>query len=81
METKNFKTYKQLCQNIDWTAMEKARVSGKVLEEQKPHLKYLSKFLEQLADAAVDVYGLNLNEVYPRATKGVLAVKAKQNKN
>ena len=75
------KSYKEICQNIDWMAMEKARVSVKVLEKQKPHIKYLSKFLDQLADAAVDVHGLNLNKVYPRATMGVLAVKSKQNKN
>ena len=75
------KNFEQICKNIDWTAMEKARVSVRVLEEQKPHMKYLSKFLNQLADAAVDVHGLNLNKVYPKATMGVLAVKSKQNKN
>jgi hypothetical protein len=75
------KNFEEVCKNIDWMAMEKARVSVKVLETQKPHLKYLSTFLEQLADAAVDVHGLNLNKVYPRATKGILTSKAKQNKN
>lgn len=75
------KNFDEVCRNIDWTAMEKARVSVRVLETQKPQLKYLSKFLQQLVDAAMDVHRINSNKVYPRATRGVLAVKAKQNKN
>lgn len=75
------KNFEQVCKSIDWMAMERARVSVRVLEQQKPHLKYLSKFLEQLADAAVDVHGLNLNKVYPRATKAILASKTKLNVN
>jgi len=71
-------TFDQVCRNIDWGKMEKSRVTVKNLVKTNPSLQYLEKFLEQIADSAVDVHGMPLSSIYPRAT---LQVKAHGNRN
>jgi hypothetical protein len=75
------KNFDQLCRSIDWSDMSKARITVKNLVEKKPQLWYLAVWLDALAETAVEVHGVNLNTVYPRAITASLVTKAKQNKN
>jgi len=72
------KTFDQVCRDIDWSKMEKSRVTVKNLVKEHPSLQYLEKFLEQIADSAVDVHGMPLSSIYPRA---MLQCKAHSNRN
>jgi hypothetical protein len=75
------KNFNQLCKGIDWSDMAKARVTVKSLVEKKPQLRYLSNFLDALAESAVEEHGFKLNTVYPSAIKAMIIQKAKENKN
>lgn len=72
------KNFNEVCKSIDWLSMEKARVTIKNLEKTKPQLKYLSKFLDELADSAVDVHGVKMSEVYPTLVKARLINSTKK---
>jgi hypothetical protein len=75
------KTFEQICRNIDWNAMAKARISVKNLMEKKPQLKPLADFLDALSETAVEVHGVKLNTVYPNSIKAMLIDKQLKNKN
>jgi hypothetical protein len=72
------KTFNEVCKGIDWLSMEKARVTIKNLEKTKPQLKYLSKFLDEIADSAVDAHGVKMSEVYPSLVKARLINSSKK---
>ena len=47
--------------------MAKGRISVKNLAAMKPSLKYIADFLDLLAESAVEIHGVPLSKVYPKA--------------
>jgi len=59
--------YNKICRSIDWDKMAKGRISVKNLAAMKPSLKYIADFLDLLAESAVEIHGVPLSKVYPKA--------------
>lgn len=59
--------FNKICRSIDWDKMAKGRISVKNLAAKKPALKYIADFLDLLAESAVEVHGVPLSKVYPKA--------------
>jgi hypothetical protein len=68
------KTFNDICNEIDWLSMYKARITIKKLSKDNHKLKFLCKFLDDIADSAVEVHGIKESTVYP-TIKNVRLIK------
>lgn len=73
--------YDDVCRNIDWAKLAKARVTVKNLAAKKASLKYLADLLDRISETAVDEHGVPLNTVYPSANNAILISNAKKYSN
>lgn len=72
------RNFDKVCRSIDWDKMAKGRISIKNLAAKKPTLKYISDFLDLIAETAVDVHGMPLSTVYPKARLANLMAEHKK---
>lgn len=70
--------FNELCKNIDWLRMAKARKTVKNLAAKKPQLKYLAEFLDLLADTAIEKHGVDLDIVLPGARNARLIAELRR---